>query len=808
MIPSLRLATAALAATLVLTGCQSDEERAAEYYDSALSYVEQGDIDRAQIELRNVFDNDGFHREARQLYADLLLQEGDRSAAYSQLLRLVEQYPDDVDARTTLAELAVDFGRWDEVERHGGEAIELAPEAPRSRAIAAVLDYRAAIQARDDQARRDAVAQAREIVEAQPDSMTARRILIIEAVEEGSPEEILEEVEAALEISPESLELNMMRAQYLERTGATDELGTHLARMYDLFPEEERIAQALSSWYIAQRDFEGAEEFMRREAGAPAEDTDGNLAVVRLLRQTRGAEAARNELRALVEAAEGSDAADLYRATLAALDFDEGRQQEAIDAIETILQEAGPSDQTRRIKIMQAQMLTQTGNEVGARARIEEVLDGDGSNVDALKMRAMRLVAEDRAGQAIADLRTALDQAPRDTEILGMMAEAHLRDGSPELAQERLALAVQISNNAAAESTRYARFLLDQNQSQLAQTVLTAIEQPTVESYALLGQVLVQNEDWPQAQSLVDTLRGLNDPRAGEIADSVQTAILFRQNRVEEGLAALQDNIEGAGDLEGTIQVLRAQIAAGRLKEARRFLDERVAEAPDDENLQRIARRLDALLLAAAGETEAAEAAYRAILEDEPGAETAALQLQSLLRAEGRAEAADEVVREAAAAAPESRRLQLFEASRLERAGDPEAAIEIYERLYQRNSNDVVVANNLASLLTTARSDSSDLDRAFAIARRLNGSDVPAFRDTLGWIRHLRGQQEEAIADLEFAARGMPEAPSVAFHLGLAYAAAGRTDAARAEIERGLDLAGEDADVPQRREAEAALSSF
>ena len=31
---------------------------------------------RALVELRNVFDNDGYHKEARQLYADLVLEQG------------------------------------------------------------------------------------------------------------------------------------------------------------------------------------------------------------------------------------------------------------------------------------------------------------------------------------------------------------------------------------------------------------------------------------------------------------------------------------------------------------------------------------------------------------------------------------------------------------------------------------------------------------------------------------------------------------------------------------------------------------
>ena len=71
---------------------------------------------------------------------------------------------------------------------------------------------------------------------------------------------------------------------------------------------------------------------------------------------------------------------------------------------------------------MLAQMLSATGNAVGARARIEEVLAEDPTNVEALKMRAAWLIDEDKPGDAIVDLRAALDQAPRDAAILTLMA--------------------------------------------------------------------------------------------------------------------------------------------------------------------------------------------------------------------------------------------------------------------------------------------------------------------------------------------------------------------------------------------------
>ena len=61
-------------------------------------------------------------------------------------------------------------------------------------------------------------------------------------------------------------------------------------------------------------------------------------------------------------------------------------------------------------------------------------------------------------------------------------------------------------------------------------------------------------------------------------------------------------------------------------------------------------------------------------------------------------------------------------ASRLERAGDIDGAIDIFEALYANNSSSIVVANNLASLITTYRDDAESLERAWSIARRLRGN--------------------------------------------------------------------------------------
>ena len=135
------------------------------------------------------------------------------------------------------------------------------------------------------------------------------------------------------------------------------------------------------------------------------------------------------------------------------------------------------------------------------------------------------------------------------------------------------------------------------------------------------------------------------------------------------------------------------------------------------------------------------------------------------------------MLRDGIAAVPDDLRLNWILAGLLERDGDIEGAIEIYERLYAANTDNLIIANNLASLLATGREDAESLERAHQIARRLRGRDVPAFQDTYGWIAFRRGEIDTAVTALESAAEGLPSDPgcSITWRASMTIWAATRT---------------------------------
>lgn len=798
----------ALSLTMVLSGCESSEDRAERYFKSGMELLAAGDEDRALVEFRNVFKYNGFHKQARQTYADIQLKRGDVAEAYSQYLRLIEQYPDTAPVRLTLAEIAIDRGDWDEAERHGRAALALDPASPGIMAVNIALDYRVVRLADDAAGIATTVARARDLLVTTPDNLVARRIVIDDLINGPEPKAALPELDGILALAPGNLEFHVLKLQLLVEAKDTAAAGAQLKAMFQQFPDNDRIRAGLVAWYMEQGDVDGAEAYLRQLAAAAGDEPAPQLAVVRLLQQARGNVVAQAELTKLIAAHEGKPVADLYRALHATIDFEDGEQTDAIIAMESILKSAAASEQTRSLKVMLAKMLQATGNSVGARARVEEILAEDPAYVEALKMRAAWLIEEDKPGEAIVDLRTALDQNPRDPSILMLMATAHERDGSAELATERLALAVEVSGYGAEESLRYAGFLLTQpdGEATAEKVMLDALTvSPTnIDLLRGLSEVLLGNRDWLRAKAVATQLRAVGTSEASQAADRVETAILLGQEKTDEGIAFLQSQIEkGGANIATVAQIIQIQVRSGKQTEARAYLDSALAKTPQDTGL----RFLSAMLHDLMGESEPAETLLRTLIAEDPAAEQAVRTLYGILLKQNRAADAATLLTAALATQPESVALRWMKAGELEIAGDIDGAIQIYESLYAENSSNLIVANNLASLITTHRSDPESLERAFAVARRLRGSDQPAFQDTYGWIEYRRGNFEEALINLEPAAKGLADDPMVQLHVGLTYAALNRNAEATAALTRALELSG-DSPLPQFQVARDALAKL
>ena len=795
-----------LSATLALAACQSSEERAEGHYQDALELIAAGDPERGLVELRNVFDLNETHHDARALYAETLIGLGRPRDAYAQYLRLAEQYPDDLETRIALSQIAIEQQDWKEARRHGAAALALAPEDPAVRVISASVDYADAIEAQDETARTAAVARAGELSAETPEALPLRRILVDDALRREDLPAALELVEATVPIAPEDRSLYDTWIALLVDLGETEKLEATLIRMIEVFPEDPTIVSNLIRYYVSREEVDKAEAFLRaRIAAAPPETVDAmRVDLVQLLLRLRSPEAALAELDAIIAAAPAPAPADadaetagagdptLFQSLRARVRFDMGEREEAIAEMRALLEgrdaETGANDD----RIVLAQMLNLTGDREGARALVKTTLDLDRTEVEALKLEAGWRIADDQADGAISLLRTALDEAPQDVDALTLMAQAHLRNGNRDLARDMLSLAVQASNSSAAETRRYVALLIEDGRYQLAEEVLTDALRVAPENVTLLmdlAGVHIQRQNWSRARQAEERLRAIDTPEAIRAADGVRIARLSSEGRTEEAVGVLEEMAErNSGDIPAQIGIIRARLMSNDVEGALSYVEKLIQSDPENLSFSMI----KAATLSAAGQQDEVVAIYRDILSRDNQLTSAWIGLLRALYAQGEVEEADAALEQGLNAIPDSLDLLWAQASLLERAQDYDGALDIYAQLYERAPDQPVIANNYASLLSTLEDDPESLEKAYLVARRLRDTGEPAFKDTYGRILFLRGDVTGAIEYLEPAAEALPSDAMVQYHLGAAYLSAGRTEDAREVLERALEIAGDD----------------
>lgn len=774
----------------VLAACDSAEERAEQHYQSGLALMEEGDYDRAIVELRNVFELNGSHREARHTLAEIMLvHKNDARGAYGQYLRLAEQYPDDLEARVNLAEIAFEAANWEELDRHGARAQELDPEAVRVRAITIARSYRTAVLAEDAPLWREQARAAKTMLEELPESMLMRNVVLDADLRNGDTAAALESVDWLVEKDPGNLGYWRQRLGILAQLDDMEGIETQLREMVQVFPEDLENKRTLLRFYMSRGESDEAETFLRDQlAAAPEGDVGTRADLITFLMQVRGPEVARIELEKAI-----ADAPDPvpFQNMLATIDFAAGEQTKAVAALEAIIEGAEPSDQIRVTKVALARMLALMGNEVGSRARVEEVLAEDANNVEALKMQATWQIRGDDTDAAINNLRLVLDVAPQDAQAMSLMAEAYQRAGRPELTMEFLALAADASGNAPEESIRYANALIEAERYLPAEDVLIAalrLVPNNPDLLSVLGRVYLRMDDTARAEQVVTSLQALeNNEEAARVADALKAELISRQNGVGDAVAYLE-GIAGAADatLAERVQLVRARLATGEAEAALELARTLLAEDPENMSLQAMSASVEA----ANGNLEASAAIYRTVLAKDSKLPGIWLQLAQVEQRLKGGTTGQDIISEGLAEVPGDANLLWASASYKEQAGDVDGAIEIYEGLYTLNSSSVIIANNLASLLSTYREDEASLTRAWTVARRFRDTDVPAMQDTFGWILHRRGESAEALPYLEAAAKGLPNDALVQYHLGAVYQTLDRPDDAMAQFRKVVQIAG------------------
>ncbi len=153
---------------------------------------------------------------------------------------------------------------------------------------------------------------------------------------------------------------------------------------------------------------------------------------------------------------------------------------------------------------------------------------------------------------------------------------------------------------------------------------------------------------------------------------------------------------------------------------------------------------------------------------------------------------------------PELRRTALIQQSIcLDEAGRPGRARRALETLHREYPEDPEVANSLGYFLAEKGQDLETAEQLVQLALAAEPGNG-AFLDSMGWVYHRQGRQDEALDYLIRAVNVLPADPVILEHLGTVLLVLGQPQEARNAFTRSLEAGG---DGPRLEAAIAAADS-
>ncbi len=780
----------------LLAACTPPEEKAQEYLRNAQSLFEDGNYSDARLEFRNALQINEDLADAWYGLAMIAEKNGNWRQSYKYLNRVVQLDPNRADAQIRIGKVLLAARQLDKALETSNKVQEIAPDDLAGKAFRAAVLFKL-----DD--RDGAVKLAEDVLAHEPDNMDALVVMASHSHTEGDLRGAVAYLDRGLAKDERNIAFYLLKLRILAELEDSGGQEATLKRMVELFPDNNAVRKSLARFYFANKRQGGAERILRDIAAAEPDDMDLKMDVVRFVHAVRGFEAAEQELKSMIVAFPQMNdlkfaLSDLYVAA--------GK----LDQAETVLrQEIGargttPHGLTARNRLAGLRLAAK--DVAGAQALVDEVLANDARNGDALIIRGSIEIDAGNTDAAVGDLRTVLRDTPDSVRALMLLGRAHLRAGSPQLAEDQYVQAFRVSNNAAGPGLEYARFLIANRRLDDSEDILQKVlgrDSGNVMALRMLAQVRLGLRDYAGAEQVAEDLRA----RGGENAAVRQIMGIAQagQEKVDESIESFRRAHELApGASRPIASLVQAYMRQDRPDDADKFLDAVIESSPD--NL--VAWILKGQLAQARDRTEDAAGYYRKAIELRPDANAGYRYLAGLLVRTGQFEEAEAVVREGLSANAESVELLLLMASLQERQDNTSGAIATYRKLLDVNPRINVAANNLASLISDASpSDPAALAEARDWAARFGDSEVPHFRDTLGWIEYRLGNYDAAVSNLRAAATRMPGAPVFRYHLGMAYMKAGRIEAARAELQKAIEL-GAEAPFDQMAAAQEALQGL
>lgn len=781
-----------LAGSLALTACNGAQARHDSFMKRGNDYFAAENFEKARIEFGNALQIDPKDAEARYMSGRVAEKLGKLRDAVGSYQSALDIDKDHIQARANLGRVFVFAGASAQALETIGPGLEAHPDD------ADLLVVRGAARMTQKQLP-EALADAERAVKIAPTNESAVALLA-SLYRQQDPKRAEALLKSTIANIPKTSELRQVLALLYTQSGDIEAAAEQYEQLIKLKPDVAQYRVQLSLLYARAGRIDAAEKALLDGIAAHPKKRDLKLAYVELVSARRSGPQGEQALRGFID----QDPKDLeLQLTLGTLLERMSKLDDARAVYARLVKEQGDRPQGISARTRIAALDMQAGHPDAARKLIEEVLEKNPRDADALILRGNLALERNDATAAIADLRTVLRDQPESVGVIRVLARAHLQNGEPPLAEEQLRRALLLAPDSVDVRNDLARLLDQTNRRdeaiQIAEDAVR-MSPKDVEAREILARLYVQTGKLDQARGAAQDLKTLRpDLSIGYyLAGSVAAA----QKHDAEARADLEKALALQPSAIDVLTMLtRLDIAANRGTQAQARLESLAEKDPRNA----LVRNMLGEIRMGARDFAGATSWFEQALAIAPAWPLAHRNLGLIHIARKDFDGAIAVYRKALDATNYDPQIVAALSSLLEQRGRHEEAISLFEKLIVVRPKLALAANNLAMLLVTYRTDADSLTRARDLTAPFASATDGNLLDTFGWVRFKRGEQAEGLSALERAAELLPQSRPIRYHLAMAQIKAGLHDKARGNLQVSLEG---NAAFPEADQARAALDQL
>lgn len=758
-----------------LGGCSSSEEVQADYVNRAQEHYDAGDLKKARIEIKNVFQINPNNPQARFLLALIHAEDANWREVAKNLTRAVEYAPNFVDARIKLGGLYYRTFRPDElILEQADEVLAIDPGNADAHALRAVVFRRQGEET-------NAIKEAQLALDNVPGHVGASSSLAAIYTDQD-PELALKYIDNSIEMNPSDSIPKEVKLALLSKQEKTDGVIAVYRELIADSPDDIGYYSRLTQYLRLNGRNDEADALLRALATSPRDSLEFKIWIAQALSRDTLHDMAETTIKGFIV-----DHPEEYqlRFALATLYLVSQRPADA-DAIyrEVIALDVDGADaQTARGNIAYLAWVSDKDRAV-SETMVQEILTIEEGNALALQLRAsFKLLDGDNVG-ATSDLRLALKSDPTSIGTTLVLGDAYSVSGSLDLALDAYRTVLELSPNNAVGVEKISALLIKQGDYTAADPILTSyLEQAPkdVNALILLIESYTLQERWDDALASAAIITGLEQHVAQ--GTYLKGRVLFAQKEYPAAIAAFEEVLQlEPNAVEALSYLVNTMLLTGEVVLAQEYLSKHIQAYP----LQDHALELQGSVYLRSGNFDAAIESFRAALAISPQRLSAQVEIGKALQAQGNMVGALKAYDDALELEPDNIGLLNLKAGLLEAMKRYQDAVDMYNLVLAIDGDQIIASNNLAMLLADHFPSDENYSRALQLTTEFEDTNIAVLLDTRGWIHYKMQDYASAKRLLKRAVAADGDQSVFRFHLGMTYYKLGDKKSAKVELENAL----------------------